>query len=149
MAAKDKQEKSPALTESFGGPGGTHAEPGPDVQASAEASAKTKGADAAVGAVAPAESQIRGSFMPGGGAGEDSHTAYDPETHAAYPATATEDERKAAIDKHVAAQQDRFEQAQAEAQDEGRAVAHPAGFSVPNPAPTEAALAQAPAVPED
>jgi hypothetical protein len=71
-------------------------EPSEESQESLEQARSTRGADAAVAAVRPSESQVRGSFMPGGGAGEDATTEVDPETHAQFPTTATAEEKEQA-----------------------------------------------------
>jgi hypothetical protein len=140
-------KKSQELTEAFAEEA-PRTDPGEDVQQSHADSVKAKGADAAVGAVRPADSQIRGSFMPGGGAGEDAHTAFDPDTHAQFAATATKEEREQAIEDRKNLNQSVYEKEMQQAQDEARAAVAPPGVFVPNPAPTEAALAAAPPVEE-
>ena len=102
------------LTESFSGPGGTHATPGEDVQAAREAAQQAEGADAAMG-VSPrkarnvAPSQIRGSFAPGGGAGEDATSLVDDATGVMYPAGTSDEERQRLIDQAKRAAQKQYE----------------------------------------
>jgi hypothetical protein len=101
---------------------------------SAEVASRAKGADAAMAATQPQESQIRGSFMPGGGAGEDAHTALDPDTHAQFNASASDEEKQAQIDLSRKQAQERYEADKANPDID--LVEIPVGVDATNPNPT-------------
>lgn len=83
--------------------------PSEDSVESAQVSKQASGADAAMAVTKPGESQIRGSFMPGGGAGEDASTEFDQETHAQFGTGATAEEREAAIKEQRSKAQEKYE----------------------------------------
>lgn len=100
-------------------------------QESAEQSRATTGANAAMAAVQPQQSQIRGSFMPGGGAGEDATTLVDPDTKAQFPAGTPDKERDAIIAQARADAQAAYER---DRDDPGVELAVvPAGVDTTNP----------------
>lgn len=92
-----------------------------------------RGADAAAGVTRPQESQIRGSFMPGGGTGEDATTEVDADTGAQFAASASDEEKESSIKK---AREDAQRQYEQSLNDPDSMTLVPRGVDTTNPNPT-------------